>query len=948
MKRRTLLLTAGIFLSASMFAAGCAVGANGGYSVFQPNKSEGNSDFDFPSNSFSADVKLDGFLDDERWAGEDVISLGSWNDADAESGEYGAIVSDTADYVHSKRAIIKMFRGNVGFHFGFEVKDDDVAYLSLEDGDPAIWTDNILVNLCTAIDGGVVPMSDDYYFIVTAFGNNCFRRGANVAGTWGAWSGVLDYEASLHYADDGKTVTGFGVELVVPYTQIGLKKDSPVGVTFRSCDRVSASNSMIEREWWYKGDTHHFNTPNTYIVWGGDNRLYEYYDYKMPDVTVKGTAVDYITGEALAGVTFDEGVTTDRNGNFVMENVDANRDLVLTATGESLLGEQEFSVPRDKMRVLNGGTLTVTPKLLTKKNKITQTVKGTITSLGKVEGATVKIGDAETTLSADGRYSLSCVFDRPVLRMSVSAAGSDAVYETEISIADAVKGEVEKSFELPVMSRLAQNFGTNENAECYLGWTKEGLFVRLIGTEPTNGYGVAFSADGKTGTVVLYHSFGTMCVTDFVTQSWNYAPPSSYGIDAEKRTDSRGRDVYTFVVPYKNLGVEYGAELKIAPFEYTSAGPFAWYEDENGVSYPFGDAAFLAKYPTLAADGNISLVFPETVLSIYRIGSFGKTNATALFEKVEGRTDGIRVTIDYTPTDGFWGFGVMFFDFSSGKGITQLYVPEYGTIDHREYGNWEWKDNYAPASSLGVLSSEKTTDGKASIELFYGYAVLQGEKYGLGISADTLDIGIQMFEYVLDGSGNLYAVYNCINGGDGTPLPFDGGAASFLKWRTAEDLPQSTYTYEHLGVHDIFVTLEKLADGIRLTYAARETSQLFGYGICLDLPGGAQDVSLLYATTGNLSKLAYGTWVWEYRLPSEFGVSAARSTADGRTISTLFLSYEMLGIEADFQSIGLCLFEVVNEGGSQFGIYNCMKKGDAEIAIDGGTANFVRWNTDEG
>lgn len=384
MKKRTLLLTAGILLSAGMFAAGCAVDANGGYSAFRPDKSEGNSDFDFPSNSFSADVKLDGYLDDERWAREDVLSLGSWDDSDAESGEYGAIVSDTADYAHSKRAIIKMFRGNVGFHFGFEVKDDDVAYLSLEDGDPAIWTDNILVNLCTAIDGGVVPMSDDYYFIVTAFGNNCFRRGANVAGTWGAWSGVLDYEASLHYADDGETVTGFGVELVVPYTQIGLKKDSPVGVTFRSCDRVSAGNSMIEREWWYKGGTHHFNTPNTYIIWGGDNRLYEYYDYKMPDVTVKGTAVDYVTGDALAGVTLAEGVTTDENGNFVMENVDPNTDLILTARGEGLLGEQEFSVPRDKMRVLNGGTLTVTPKLLTKKNKITQTVKGVITSLGKV------------------------------------------------------------------------------------------------------------------------------------------------------------------------------------------------------------------------------------------------------------------------------------------------------------------------------------------------------------------------------------------------------------------------------------------------------------------------------------------------------------------------------------------------------------------------------------
>ena len=151
---------------------------------------------------------------------------------------------------------------------------------------------------------------------------------------------------------------------------------------------------------------------------------------------------------------------------------------------------------------------------------------------------------------------------------------------------------------------------------------------------------------------------------------------------------------------------------------------------------------------------------------------------------------------------------------------------------------------------------------------------------------------------------------------DGTPLPFDGGAASFIKWRTAEDVPQSTYTYEHLGAHDISVTLEKLADGIRLTYAARETSQLFGYGICLDLPDGAQDISLLYATTGNLSLLAYGTWAWEYKLPSEFGVSAKRSEADGTTVSTLFLSYEMLGIDADFQSVGLCLFEVVNQGGA--------------------------------
>ncbi|MCX4314388.1 MAG: hypothetical protein OSJ83_11130, partial [Clostridia bacterium] len=85
------------------------------------------------------------------------------------------------DYAGSKRAVIRMFRGTVGFHFGFEVRDTDVTYLKQEDGDSAIWSDNILVNLCTAIDGATIPMSDDYYFLVTAYGNYCFRRGANAA-----------------------------------------------------------------------------------------------------------------------------------------------------------------------------------------------------------------------------------------------------------------------------------------------------------------------------------------------------------------------------------------------------------------------------------------------------------------------------------------------------------------------------------------------------------------------------------------------------------------------------------------------------------------------------------------------------------------------------------------------------------------------------------------------
>ena len=785
MKKKRLLLLGGLALSVMLFAAGCAV-ATPPEEVYQPEKEEGSGGFDFPSNAFSADVVLDGFLDDERWSKEDVVALGSWDDTDIDSEEYGAIVTDAGDYAHSKRAITKMFRGTVGFHFGFEVRDSDLAYLSLEDGDPAIWTDNVLLNLCTAIDGGTMPMSDDYYFIVTAFGNYCFRRGANAAGMWGAWSGVLDYEAAIHYGDDGETVEGFGVELVIPYAQIGVDKDAPLGFTLRSCDRVTSLNAMLERSWWYKGAEHHFNTPNTYVIWGADNKLYDYYEYQMPAVTVQGTVLDYISGDPLPNIALGGEIVTDANGAFEIKDVNANEDFVLTASGATLLGEQSFTVSRDAMRVTKGGTVTVAPRFLTIANKVTQRVHGRIESLGEVVGATVKVGTAQTTVQADGTYSLDVEFVSPVMRMEVQAVGSNAAYALEIPVKEAVAGPVERNFELPVMSKMPETFGADGSAAVALGWTRDGLFVRVDGISATNGYGVAFSADGTSGKVVLYHNFGTMCITDFVAQDWAYAPPSSFGVDASKVTDSRGRDIYTFVVPYAVLGIEYGAELKIAPFEYTLSGPFAWYEDEDGSAYPFGNLETLARYPVLSSDGAITFAPKEVVLSRLSIGTFGQTNATALFEKVDGPTAGIRVTITYTPNEGFWGFGVMIGDYTLNAGITQLYVPSFGTIDHRVYGDWIWSGNYLFPSALGVEATQTVNDeGKSVSTLFYSYATLQRSDYGLSITADTEEIALQLFEYVNVG-GELYGVYNCIRDKDGVMKPFDGGLDGFVRWNTSE------------------------------------------------------------------------------------------------------------------------------------------------------------------
>jgi len=648
MKKKLLPLIAALLLSAALLAAGC--GKSPSYDGYTPPKTDGNGGFDYPSNSFSADVKLDGFLNDERWRKPDVISLGSWDGEETE----GAVVGNTADYANTKRMIIKMFRGEVCFHFGFEVKDDNPEYLKLEDGDPAIWSDNVLVNLCTALDGAEIPMSDDYYLMVTAFGNYCFRRGANAAGMWGAWSGVLDYQAAIHYEDDGETIKGFGVELVVPYSQLGLTKDSPIGVTFRSCDKVGGD--LLEREWWYKGGTHHFNLPNTYVVWDGDNNLYDFYEYEMPDVSVNGAVTDYVSGANVAGATVSADgkiATTDTNGAFSFTEVEANKDLVINVTGDALIMEQSFTISRDELRALKGGMYNYAARVLTKANPITATVKGSVTTLNDAgqtvaaAGATVKVGSETVAVKADGTYEIECTFNAYTLPVSVYMQEGVAIND-EISVQAALAGDIIIDKELPRMSKLPLKFGAKGDLETCLGWTGEGLYVSIRGERGAGEYGrgVAFSTDGESGKVVLYHAIGTMAYTDFVIQDWGgtYAPPATHGVTASQKTFN-GVTEYTFVIPYEKLGIEYGDTLKIAPFEYT--GPFNYYTDGYGVTHAFGNLASLATYPMLDKTGAVTFTEParEEVLSAFSLEAFGNSNAEVKFQKIGGAKEGIRVTI---------------------------------------------------------------------------------------------------------------------------------------------------------------------------------------------------------------------------------------------------------------------------------------------------------------
>lgn len=141
----------------------------------------------------------------------------------------------------------------------------------------------------------------------------------------------------------------------------------------------------------------------------------------------------------------------------------------------------------------------------------------------------------------------------------------------------------------------------------------------------------------------------------------------------------------------------------------------------------------------------------------------------------------MNVTIEYTPTAGVFGFGVMFGSADKTAGITDLYAVGFGTVDHHVYGDWNWQGNYVPAAQLGIAAAESAAGDRARVTLFYPFETLCGEKYSLGIDENAVSVSLQMFEYVTDNSGNLYGIYNCINV-NGAPLAFDTGAANFPVW----------------------------------------------------------------------------------------------------------------------------------------------------------------------
>ncbi len=431
MKKHGIYAVMALLLSLSMLLTACTTptpspdnGDNGDggvtdeYVDYNPDKTPGDSQFDFPGNYAAPELKIDGKADDAQWAKAETVAV----------------------FGHGNAATVKIYRGEKALFFFVEVADAILATEGETNDDAVTRSDSVEIYIDTLADGGTKPQSDDYQINLGIHGKTRIMQGSGSG--WGGWNGLIDYEVGLNGTlNDGFDAndTGYTVEVMIPYSQIGIEKDDTVAVSFGQVDKVGpGASATVDWDWYgwtYNSVIVEPQTPDNYLLLDKENNVMARDEEEKPDADMAGYVLDYVTGAPIVGatvtITSPEGTgiapaTTDEQGYFVFSKVDPDRSYTVTVEKTNYFSNTgEYT--RAELRATNGGrvlkNITLRDETTVKKTTVSGTVKNLI--LGAVEGATVLVEG--TTLSAvtgaDGKFSITGVPAEDAITLTVTKAG---------------------------------------------------------------------------------------------------------------------------------------------------------------------------------------------------------------------------------------------------------------------------------------------------------------------------------------------------------------------------------------------------------------------------------------------------------------------------------------------------------------------------------------------
>ena len=196
--------------------------------------------FSYNGNFENPELNIDGKDDEEAWKSEYAspiysITYQSKSSNNTESQRY--------------RADFKLYRGEKELCVFVKVTDPNLLVVGNDNGNNVSLSDSVEIYLDTLLNGGERPQSDDYQ-INLGIHNKTRVLVGNGSG-WSSWTGLVQYEAILNGTmnKEDDVDEGYSIEMSIPYKQIGIERDTKIGVAFGLVDKYSSKTTNSKM--WY-------------------------------------------------------------------------------------------------------------------------------------------------------------------------------------------------------------------------------------------------------------------------------------------------------------------------------------------------------------------------------------------------------------------------------------------------------------------------------------------------------------------------------------------------------------------------------------------------------------------------------------------------------------------------------------------------------------------------
>ncbi len=222
---------------------------------------DSHNPFSYTGNYENPELNIDGKDDEEEWKSE-------WA-SETYTISYVSKADSNREANNKYQADFKLYRGEKELYVFARVTDPNLLAEGNDNGNNVSLSDSVEIYLDTLNDRGEAPQTDDYQ-INLGIHNKTRVLVGNGSG-WSIWNGLVQYESLLDGTLNNETDVdvGYSIEMSIPYKQIGINRDSKIGIAFGLVDKYS-SKTTNSKMWYgltYQGNFANPQKPDTYFVY---------------------------------------------------------------------------------------------------------------------------------------------------------------------------------------------------------------------------------------------------------------------------------------------------------------------------------------------------------------------------------------------------------------------------------------------------------------------------------------------------------------------------------------------------------------------------------------------------------------------------------------------------------------------------------------------------------